>query len=127
MEEIKPSYSFILNPDEKFLNSEEVKHILGNFRDLKKQIMMNQNYTGNFFNSFFKDDSSDEDDDNDDDDNDNDDDDDYYNNSIDKEEDNENMDVNIWKNYHKLKSMKYFKCLPKRGVSLMTPKERKLI
>ena len=127
MEEIKPSYSFILNPDEKFLNSEEVKQILGNFRDLKKQIMMNQNYSGNFFNSIFKDDSSDEDDDNDDDDNDNDDDDDYYNNSIDKEEDNENMDVNIWKNYHKLKSMKYFKCLPKRGVSLMTPKERKLI
>ena len=124
LEEIKPSYSFILYPDEKFLNSEEVKHILGNFHELKKQIMMNQNYSGNFFNSFFKDDSSDEDND---DDNDDDDDEDYYDQSNDKEEDNENMDVNIWKNYHKLKTMKFFKCLPKRGVSLMTQKEKKLI
>jgi len=116
MEEIKPAYSFILYPDEDFLNSKEVKQILGNFRELKKQIMMNQNYSGSFFNSFFKDDLSDDEDD-----------DDYYNQSNDDEENYENMDINIWKNYHRLKTTKYVKCLPKRGVSLMTLKERKLI
>ena len=86
---------------------------------MKKQIMKNQNYNGSFFNLFLKDDSSDDDDNDDDDD---DDDDDNYN-----EEDNENMNINIWKNYHRLKSLKYVKCLPKRGVSLMSLKEKKLI
>ncbi len=62
MEKIKPSYSFILYPDEHFLNMKEVREILGNFRDLKKQIMINQNDNEkNSFNPFFKEDSEDED------------------------------------------------------------------
>ena len=116
MEEIKPSYSFILYPDENFLNSDEVKQILGNFRELKKQIMVNQNYNENFFNPFFKDDLSDDEDFTESDD------------ENDEYEDNyEYMDTNIWENYHKLKTIKYMKCLPKRGVSLMTQKEKILV
>ena len=61
MEKIKPSYSFILYPDEQFLKKKKVKEILGNFRELKKQIMLNQNDNEkNIFNPFFKEDSIEE-------------------------------------------------------------------
>ena len=61
MEEIKPSYSFILYTDEHFLNTDEVRDILGNFRELKKQIMKNQKDDERFFNPILKDDSSNDD------------------------------------------------------------------
>ena len=118
MEEIKPSYSFILYTDEYFLNTNEVRDILGNFRELKKQIMKNQNDDESFFNPILKDDSSDnmseEEDDNDD-------------NEYEDIYDFENMDMNIWEIYHSLKTLKGVKCLPKRGVSLMSNKERQKI
>ena len=114
MEKIKPSYSFILHTDEKFLNTNEAREILGNFRELKKQIMINQNDNENFFNPFFKEESDDteseEEEDGDED-----------------KYDFEYMDMNIWEIYHRLKTLKVMKCLPKRGVSLMTQKEKRIL
>ena len=115
MEEVKPSYSFILYPDEHFLKTEEVRAILGNFKELKKQIMKNQDDDERFFSLFLKDDSTDEEsEDNDDDDNDD---------NIDFE----NMGLTIWERYHNLKTLETIKCLPKRGVSLLNNKEKQKI
>ena len=116
MEEITPSYSFILYPDDEFLNTDEVREILGNFRELKKQIMKNQNDNESFLNPFFKEDSSDSDEEG--------------SGEEDEDEDNydyEYMDMNIWEIYHKLKTIKTLKCLPKRGVSLMSYTERQIL
>ena len=60
MEEIKQSYSFILYTDDHFLNTDEVRDILGNFSLLKKQIMKNQKDDEKFYNPILKDDSSDD-------------------------------------------------------------------
>ena len=118
MEEIKPSYSFILYPDEHFMNSDEMRKILGNFRELKKQIMKNQNDDDSFFSPLFKDDSSEEnEEENEDDEIDN-----IYEEYFD-----DNMDMNIWQNYYNLKSLSRVKCLPKRGVSLLTSREKNRI
>ena len=116
MEEIKPSYSFILYPDEQFLNSFQVRKILGNFRELKKQIMINQKDDDSFLNPFLKDNSSESSEESEDDD-------DLYEDNYDYEY----MDMNIWEMYHKLKTIKALKCLPKRGVSLLTNKERQIL
>ena len=117
MEKIKPSYSFILYPDEQFLKKKKVKEILGNFRELKKQIMLNQNDNEkNIFNPFFKEDSIEEGEEENNDDGIN-----------EKKCDYEYMDTNIWEIYHKLKSTKSIKFLPKRGVSLMSQKEKRII
>ena len=119
MEEIKPSYSFILYTDDHFLNTDEVRDILGNFRELKKQIMKNQKDDEKFFNPILKDETSDddffeEDEDNED-------------NKYEEIYDFEDMDKNIWELYHSLKTLKRVKCLPKRGVSLMSNIERQKI
>ena len=119
MEEIKPSYSFILYTDDHFLNTDEVRDILGNFRELKKQIMKNQKDDEKFFNPILKDDTSDDDffeEDEDDEDN-----------KYEEIYDFEDMDKNIWELYHSLKTLKRVKCLPKRGVSLMSNIERQKI
>ena len=121
MEKIKPSYSFILYPDEHFLNMKEVREILGNFRDLKKQIMINQNDNEkNSFNPFFTDDSEDEEEEGEKGDNED---------GVENENkyDYEYMDMNIWEIYHSLKTLKPMKCLPKRGVSLMSQKEKRIL
>ena len=118
MEEIKPSYSFILYPDEQFVNCNQVRGILGNFRELKKQIMVNQKDSESFLNPFLKDNSSDDSEEESEDD-----DDDEYEDNYDYEY----MDTNIWEIYHQLKTLKSMKCLPKRGVSLMTYKEKQIL
>ena len=120
MDELKPSFSFILYPEEEFLNTDEVREILGNFRELKKQIMKNQSDNESFLNPFFKEDSDDSYEE------------DYEGTDDEFDEDydyeyNEYMDMNIWQIYHKLKTIKTLKCLPKRGVSLMTHTERQIL
>ena len=116
---INPSYSFILTPDEEFLNKFEIKKIMGKLRDLKNQILRNQNTANDdsFISPFMKEEETD--------------------NENDNEEEYENdyeymdmMDMNIWEKYRKLKSLKesnkarYF---PKKGVSLMSKKEKQII
>ena len=112
---INPSYSFILTPDEEFLNKFEIKKIMGKLRDLKNQILRNQNTANDdsFISPFMKEEETD--------------------NENDNEEEYEYMDMmdmNIWEKYRKLKSLKennkarYF---PKKGVSLMSKKEKQII
>ena len=116
MEKIKPSYSFILYPDEQFLNTSEVREILGNFRELKMQIMKNQNDEESFFSPLFKDDSNVEEEEE---------------SELDEDESKDyyedNMDINIWESYHNLKNKNKVKYIPKKGVSLMTNKEKHMI
>ena len=87
MSNIDPAYSFILRPDNFFLNKPEVRKILGNFRELKNQILKNQNITNDdsFVNPFMKKEKSDEDSDEDE--------------EEEFEEDDEYMDLNIWEIY----------------------------
>ena len=112
---INPSYSFILTPDEEFLNKFEIKKIMGKLRDLKNQILRNQNTANDdsFISPFMKEEETD--------------------NENDNEEEYEYMDMmdmNIWEKYRKLKLLKennktrYF---PKKGVSLMSKKEKQII
>ena len=122
MEEIRPSYSFILYPDEQFTNSEEVRRILGNFRELKKHIMKNQSDEVSFFNPILKDDSNEENEEEDEEDEGDEKENIYEDNYYD-----DNMDINIWKNYYNLKRLNRMKCLPKRGVSLLTNREKNQI
>ena len=114
MSNIDPAYSFILRPDNFFLNKPEVRKILGNFRELKNQILKNQNITNDdsFVNPFMKKEKSDEDSDEDE--------------EEEFEEDDEYMDLNIWEIYKELKIMNESKSLPKKGVSLLTKKEKEI-
>ena len=115
MENINPSYSFILRPDEIFLNKFEVRKILGNFRELKNQIIKNQNIKNDdsFINPFLKEENDSDD------------------TNIEKEEESEDdyeyMDINIWEMYRRLKQQKENKCLPKCGLSLISKKEKKFL
>ena len=114
MMNIFPSYGFIIMPDENFLNKAEVRQILGNFRELKNQILKNQNVTNDdsFMNPFMKEEKNEDESDKE---------------EEEFEEDYEYMDLNIWEIYHKLKKLKESKCLPKKGVSLLTKQEKQII
>ena len=115
---INPVYSFILRPDENFLNKPEIRKILGNFRELKNQIMKIQNLSNDdsFLNPFMKNEKksieSDYEEDEDDDEEDE-----YY----------ESMDTNIWEIYRNLKNLKKTKLVPKKGVSLLSKQEKKIL
>ena len=114
---INPAYSFIIVPDENFLNKPEVRKILGNFRELKNQILKNQNQRtdDSFINPIVKDDESDDNYNSEN----------YENDEL--EDDYEYMDLNIWEIYRNIKILKETKCLPKRGVSLMSKKEKQVV
>ena len=118
MSNIIPVYSFILRPDENFLNKPEIRKILGNFRELKNQIIKIQNLSNDdsFLNPFmkeekktFEEDYEEEEDE--------DDEDEYY----------EYMNMNIWEIYRNLKYLKKTKLVPKKGVSLLNKNERNLL
>ena len=119
---INPVYSFILNCDENFLNKAKVRKIIGKIRELKNQIIKNQNKSKDvsFYNPFMKKEKNE---------NESDIDDDNEEEESEEEEDNEHMDVNIWEIYHKLKILKSRenKILAKKGVSLLTKKEKQII
>jgi len=117
---IYPAYSFILNCDEYFLNKAPVRKIIGKIRELKNQIIKNQNKSkdDSFYNPFMKKESREIESDTD-----------YDNEEEESEENIEHMDVNIWEVYHKLKILKSKenKILAKKGVSLLTKKERQIL
>ena len=117
---IYPAYSFILNCDEYFLNKAPVRKMIGKIRELKNQIIKNQNKSkdDSFYNPFMKKESREIESDTD-----------YDNEEEESEENIEHMDVNIWEVYHKLKILKSKenKILAKKGVSLLTKKERQIL
>ena len=105
MSYITPVYSFILRPDENFLNKPEIRKMLGNFRELKNSILKIQNLSNDesFVNPFMKEEKkSFEEDYEDDEDEDEDEKDKYY----------EIMDMNIWEIYRSLKNLKKTKLVP---------------
>ena len=111
----QPSYGFILRPDDNFLNKLEVRKILGNFRELKNQILKNQNIPNDdsFLNPFVKEEKKEDND-----------------NNIEKEEEEEDyeyMDIDIWEIYRQSKTLLERNILPKKGVSLMTKKEKQIL
>ena len=117
MENINPSYSFILRPDETFLNKYEVRKILGNFRELKNQILKNQNIPkdASFINPFLKEENNSDHSDSE------------KEEETEEEDDHDYMDINIWEMYRKLKTKKENKCLPKCGLSLISKREKKFL
>ena len=115
---IIPVYSFILRPDENFLNKPEIRKILGNFRELKNQIIKIQNLSNDdsFLNPFMKEDKK------------------IFEEDYEEEEDEDNedeyyeyMNMNIWEIYRNLKYLKKTKLVPKKGVSLLTKNEKNLL
>ena len=114
---IIPVYSFILRPDENFLNKPEIRKILGNFRELKNEIMKIQNLSNDdsFLNPFMKNEKKSIESDYEEDEDDDDEEDEYY----------ESMDMNIWEIYRNLKNLKKTKLVPKKGVSLLSKQEKK--
>ena len=115
MENINPSYSFILRPDEIFMSKNEVRKIVGNYRELKNQILKNQNKTNDdsFINPFLKEENNSEDNDTE--------------KEEESDEDFEYMNINIWEMYRRLKLQKEKKCLPKCALSLMSKREKNFL
>ena len=117
---ISPAHSFILFCDENFLNKTQVKKILGKIRELKNQTLKNQKVSNDisFLNPFMKKENNENENDTDEDDE-----------EEEFEEENEYMDLNIWEIYRKLKILKSKenKIIHKKGVSLLTKNEKKIL